>query len=144
MIKADPIMEQDITIGQYTLGLLAPKDTARLQALLSSDAAAARSALRWQEDLLSLVDALPSIQPPHQLLESVLTTLDLPLPPDELAAPVTPGTPVTSPRSPHTHPAPESELDRNAVFRSAPQINESVAKPRTALKQAVKKSAERP
>lgn len=115
MIKADPIMEQDITIGQYTLGLLASKDTARLQALLSSDAAAARSALRWEEELLSLVDALPPIQPPHQLLESVLATLDLPLPPDEPAAPVTPVTPatpvtrVTSPRLSHADRVPEPE-----------------------------------
>ena len=118
MIKADPIMEQNITIGQYTLGLLASKDTARLQALLSSDAAAARSALRWEEEFLSLVDALPPIQPPHQLLESVLTTLDLPLPPDEPVAPVTPLTPatlvtpvtrVTSPRSSHADTVPEPE-----------------------------------
>lgn len=161
MIKADPLMEQDITIGQYTLGLLASRDTARLQALLSSDAAAARSALRWEEEFLALVDALPPIQPPHQLLESVLTTLDLPLLTDEPVAPVrpvtpvspdtpvtplTPGTPatrVTSSRSSHTHRAPEPEIDRNPVTHNEPQSNESVAGPRTALKQAVEKSAER-
>ena len=80
MTRTDPILEQDIAIGQYTLGLLPPKEHARLQALLSSDPAAARSALRWEESFLALVDALPQAQPPHALLENVLTALDLPLP----------------------------------------------------------------
>ncbi len=81
MIKTDPIMDQDILIGQYTLGLLTSSDSERVQALLGTDASAARRALQWEEELLTLVDALPLTPPPHTLLEQILNTLDLPFPP---------------------------------------------------------------
>lgn len=81
MIKTDPIMDQDILIGQYTLGLLTTSDRERVQALLGNDASAARRALQWEEELLALVDALPLSPPPNTLLEQILSTLDLPFPP---------------------------------------------------------------
>lgn len=80
MIKSDPILEQDILIGQYTLGLLSPQETHRVQALLARDSTAARTALYWEETFLILVDALPPMQPPASVLEQILITLDLPFP----------------------------------------------------------------
>lgn len=89
MMKADPILEQDILIGQYTLGLLSPQETHRVQALLGRDAAAARCALHWEEAFLPLVDALPPTEPPTHVLEQVLAALDLPFPtePDSVPSP---------------------------------------------------------
>lgn len=85
MMKSDPILEQDILIGQYTLGALSPQENQRIQTLLSSDDAAARSALQWEGRFLALVDALPPADPSHTLLEQVLTALDLPFPTEETA-----------------------------------------------------------
>lgn len=97
MNKADPIIEQDVTIGLYTLGLLTAQDNARIQALLSANATAARSALHWEETFLTLVDALPSAHPPQALLNNILTALDLPLPANDSASPVAPPPRPTSP-----------------------------------------------
>lgn len=80
MMKSDPILEQDILIGRYTLGLLSPQETHRVEALLGRDPAAARTALHWEETFLTLVDALPPTPPPGSVLDHILTTLDLPLP----------------------------------------------------------------
>ena len=81
-MKPDPILDQDILIGQYTLGVLTPQEMHRIEALLGRDPAAARTALRWEEALLSLVDALPPTQPAESVLKDVLSALDLPLPPE--------------------------------------------------------------
>lgn len=92
MIKSDPIQEQDILIGQYTLGLLSPQEAHRVQALLARDPAAARIALHWEERFLTLVDALPPAQASDALLDDILTALDLPAP---AASDVTPSSTAT-------------------------------------------------
>lgn len=118
MIKADPIIEQDVTIGQYTLGLLAAQENARVQALLSANATAARSALHWEETFLTLVDALPQVQPPQSLLENILTALDLPLSPNGPTAEA----PSPSPSAPSSaSPQPASPPPR--IITSTPESN---------------------
>ena len=112
MNKADPIIEQDVTIGQYTLGLLTAQDNARIQALLSANATAARSALHWEETFLTLVDALPQAQPPQALLENILTALDLPLAPNDVASHAPPS---PRPTSPVITPVPEPAAGTRAV-----------------------------
>lgn len=143
MTKADPIMERDIAIGQYTLGLLTPKDNARLQALLGSDAAAARNALRWEETFLTLVDALPPVQPPRQMLDHVLTALDLPLPVNNLTQPSAspqesrkPVQAITSVQKPDD-PTPTSTASQKPAITRFPEpaddtnkISHSMARPR--------------
>lgn len=101
MIKAKH-NDQDIIIGQYTLGLLDRTENETVQQLLSADPAAARCALSWESNLLELVDALPSITPPHALLTQILTTLDLPLDPDDLMneRPLPAALPITLPEEP--------------------------------------------
>lgn len=72
------LIEQDILIGQYTLGLLSAKEHVRVHTLLTTDASAAQRALHWESEFLALVDALPPATPPQELLNEILNTLDLP------------------------------------------------------------------
>lgn len=69
---------QDILIAEYTLGLLNSREKAEVQQLLSVDSTAAQSALKWEQELLGLVDALPRIHPPAGVLDQILDALDLP------------------------------------------------------------------
>lgn len=77
MIKTDR-NDLDIVIAQYTLGLLTPKENAEVRELLNTSPEAARYALRWEEDFLTLVDVLPQARPPEAILDAILATLDLP------------------------------------------------------------------
>lgn len=153
MMRPDPIQEQDILIGQYTLGLLSPQETHRVQALLARDPAAARTALRWEESFLTLVDALPPVPPSNTILVDVLTALDLPFasgiervtqvdpePANHIeAAPETTQAPIETQPLPQTDracagavvhdPGPESvdEPARQAVYESAYESNHDPA-----------------
>lgn len=132
MTRPDPLLEQDILIGQYTLGLLSAQDSHRLQRLLNSDPAAARTALHWEEAFLPLVDALPVSTPPQSILEQVLEALDLPMPSEsELASPDveaikpmhTPAIPVSSTAEPVNPVSPVQDVVKpQSPIASAPDI----------------------
>ncbi|TAM86226.1 MAG: hypothetical protein EPN41_10375 [Candidimonas sp.] len=67
--------EHDFLIAEYTLGLLDRHENARVTSLLSSNAAAAATALKWENLFLSLTDELEPIAPPPHLLQRIQATL---------------------------------------------------------------------
>lgn len=68
-------IEQNILIGEYTLGLLNLQETAQAQALMGKDHQAVITALKWEDGFLGLVDQLPPISPPDQLLARIQSAL---------------------------------------------------------------------
>jgi anti-sigma-K factor RskA len=105
--------KQDTLIAEHTLGLLSGQDAARALALLETQHEAALAALRWEERFLELVDCLPPIHPPRELLESVQAELghvgvprDAPLPEPLLLRPARPETPPEPAASPKPKPRP--------------------------------------
>lgn len=69
--------DQDLLIAEYTLGLLNLQETAQAQALLGKDPQAVVTALRWEGRFLDLVDQLPPVEPPAQLLQRIQAALGM-------------------------------------------------------------------
>ncbi|MDS1141673.1 anti-sigma factor [Pusillimonas sp. SM2304] len=117
-------------LGEYTLGLLSPVETAQAHALLGQDQQAVATALAWENRLLELTDFLPPVDPSPLLLQRIQSSLGhdttpkpaslyrkpaSDTPPTLAAAPPAPAG-STSPR-PSSRPAPEQ---RPAPSRPAP------------------------
>lgn len=68
-------VEQNILIGEYTLGLLNLQEAAQAQDLMGKNHHAVVTALKWEDGFLALVDQLPPINPPEQLLERIQAAL---------------------------------------------------------------------
>ncbi|NLC36284.1 MAG: hypothetical protein GX772_07555 [Alcaligenaceae bacterium] len=71
----------DIQVAEYICGLLEPHERAQVHGLLSRDDQALAQALAWEAELLSLVDALPRVQPSAALRERLQATLKIGPPP---------------------------------------------------------------
>jgi len=76
-MSKETIVDPDILIAEYTLGVLNARDTARAQTLLSNDPDCVTAALQWEERFLGLVDQLEPLAPPPQLLQRVQAMLGM-------------------------------------------------------------------
>lgn len=71
----------NLDVAEYVCGLLEPHERAQVHVLLSRDDQALAQALAWEAELLSLVDALPRVQPSASLRERLQATLQIGPPP---------------------------------------------------------------
>lgn len=69
--------DPSIAIAEYVCGLLKPEERAQIHILLSRDDEALALALAWEAWLLSLVDAIPRMQPAPALRERLQRTLGI-------------------------------------------------------------------
>lgn len=70
-----------LLVSEYVCGLLKPEERASVHVLLSKDDQALAQALAWENELLSLVDALPPALPSPALRERLQRTLGIDPPP---------------------------------------------------------------
>ena len=73
--------ETAVRVAEYVCGLLEPTEHAQVHVLLSRDDNALGVALAWEDELLSLVDALPPEHPPAGLRQGLQRTLGIGPPP---------------------------------------------------------------
>lgn len=66
---------QEVVLGEYTLGLLSPRETADAHQLLGKDEQAVIQALQWEDRLLVLTDILPTVDPSPLLIQHIQTAL---------------------------------------------------------------------
>lgn len=70
-----------VLVSEYVCGLLRPEERPPVHALLSKNDQALSQALAWEKELLTLVDALPRVQPSTALLERLQRSLGIGPPP---------------------------------------------------------------
>ncbi|MFA5520413.1 MAG: anti-sigma factor [Castellaniella sp.] len=104
------LLEEDLRIGEYVLATLPVAERKSVEAEMAQDPRAARCALRWEDSLLSLVDALSPARAPAGLLAGIMGRLGLKTPAEPRPEPPAPEPPAPAPApapAPKAVPAPK-------------------------------------